>query len=82
MVVEPQSNGITKNFLAKIKMINENQIYIGTYKVIRFYKSGRKVLIEKGLTREQAIEKTKQFESTKTSFVGFDKQFTSSKYFK
>ena len=63
-------------------MENNEKKYIGTYKVIRFYKSGKKVLIEKGLTREQATEKTKQFNSTKTSFVGFDKQFTSSKYFK
>ena len=42
----------------------------------------KKVLIDKGLTREQAIERTKEFESTKTSFVGFDKQFTADKYFK
>ena len=63
-------------------MSNENKTYIGTYKVIRFYKSGRKVLIEKGLTREQAIKRTQDFESTKTSFVGFDKQFTADKYFK
>ena len=70
-----------KNFLTKIKMDNSDKKYIGTYKVIRFYKSGKKQILEKGLTREQAIRATKNYESTKSSFVGFDKQFTADKYF-
>lgn len=62
--------------------MEKEEVYIGPYKVIRFFKSGRREILERGLTREEAIRTSKRYSSTNSSFVGFDKQFTSSKYFK
>ncbi len=59
------------------------KIYIGTYKVYRvFRKSGKRQVIEKDLTREQAMRLVKSFPESNTSMVVFDKQFTADKYFK
>lgn len=56
--------------------------YIGTYKVFRiFRKSGRRRIIERGLTREEAKRVVKSFPSSNTSMVCFDKQFTADKYY-
>lgn len=55
--------------------------YIGTYKVIKFYKSGRRQILERGLTREQAQRIVKSYPDSNTSLVGFDKQFTADKYY-
>jgi hypothetical protein len=62
-------------------MNTQEKKYIGSYKVIKFYKSGRKEIIERGLTIEQAQRLTKNYKRTKSSFVGFDKQFSAEKYF-
>jgi hypothetical protein len=57
--------------------------YIGTYKVVRvFAKSGRKQIIEKGLTRSEAQRLTQAFPDNSTSMVVFFKEFTSEKYYK
>jgi hypothetical protein len=56
--------------------------YIGTYKVYRIYqKSCKRVIIEKGLTREEAIRLVNSFPDSNTSMVVFTKQFTSDKYY-
>ena len=55
--------------------------YIGTYKVIKFYKSGRRQILESGLTREQAQRIAQSYPDSNTSLVGFDKQFTADKYY-
>lgn len=60
----------------------ENKIYIGTYKVIKFYKSGRREILHRGLTRDEAIRIVNTYPNRKKSLVGFDKQFTSEKYYK
>ena len=57
--------------------------YIGTYKVYRVFKQSRKrVIIEKGLSREQAQRLVNSFPDSNTNMVVFDKQFYSSKYYK
>jgi len=55
--------------------------YIGTYKVIKFFKSGKREIIERGLTREEAQRVVKSYPDRKKSLVGFDKQFTADKYY-
>lgn len=62
-------------------MDNSEKKYIGTYKVIKFYKSGRNKILHRGLTRDEAKRKTMTYKSTANSFVGFDKQFYAEKYF-
>ena len=50
--------------------------YIGTYKVIKFFRvSGRKQVLERGLTREQAKAIVNSYPNSKNSLVGFEKQF-------
>ena len=57
--------------------------YIGTYKVYKvFRKSGRRQVIERGLTREEAKRVVNSFPSNNNSMVVFDKQFTADKYYK
>lgn len=57
--------------------------YIGTYKVYKiFRKSGKRQIIERGLTREQAKRLVNSFPDSNTSIVVFDKQFTAQKYYK
>ena len=56
--------------------------YIGTYKVIKFFKKSRKrKIIKKDLTRDEAIKLVKSFPDSNTSLVGFEKQFYADKYF-
>ena len=55
--------------------------YIGTYKVIKFYKSGKRQILERGLTREQAQRVVQSYPDSNTYLVGFDKQFTADKYY-
>lgn len=55
--------------------------YIGTYKVIKFYRSGKRQILERGLTREQAQRVVQSYPDSNTSLVGFDKQFTADKYY-
>jgi hypothetical protein len=62
--------------------MNENKTYIGTYKVVKFFKkSMRRQIIERGLTRDEAIRLVNSFPDSNLSLVGFTKQFSSDKYF-
>jgi hypothetical protein len=64
-------------------MNTENKTYIGTYKVYKVYRYSRKrVIIERGLTREQAMILVQSYPDSSKSMVVFDKQFTSEKYYK
>lgn len=57
--------------------------YIGTYKVVKFFKnSQRRKILARGLTREEAMRITQSYPDSNTSLVGFEKQFTSDKYYK
>ena len=61
----------------------ENSIYIGTYKVYKvFRKSRRREIIARGLTRDEAKSMVMRYKDSSHSMVVFDKQFTSSKYYK
>jgi len=62
-------------------MTQEKQ-YIGTYKVYKIMrKSLRRVIIRRGLTREQAKALVNSYPDSNRSMVVFDKQFTASKYY-
>lgn len=61
----------------------EDKVYIGPYKVFRLFKvSGKRKIIKKNLTRDEAKALTTSYPDSNTSMVCFDKQFTSSKYYK
>lgn len=62
-------------------MTQEKQ-YIGTYKVYKVMRnSRRRVIIRRGLTREQAKALVNSYPDSNRSMVVFDKQFTASKYY-
>jgi hypothetical protein len=62
--------------------MNANKEYVGTYKVYRVYrKSCKRVIIERGLTRDQAKKMVNSFPDSNGSIVVFDKQFTADKYY-
>lgn len=62
-------------------MTQEKQ-YIGTYKVYKIMrKSSRRVIIRRGLTREEAKTLVNSYPDSNRSMVVFDKQFTASKYY-
>jgi len=64
-------------------MNNENKTYIGTYKVVKFFKdSNRRRVLARGLTLEEAKQVASSYPDSKRSLVGFAKQFTADKYFK
>ena len=57
-------------------------IYTGTYKVIKvFRKSGRREVIERNLTRDEAKIVVNRYPDSFRSMVIFCKQFTADKYF-
>ena len=59
-----------------------NQIYVGTYKVVKIFRvSRRKQLLKSNLTIEQAKEIVNSYPDSSRSMVVFYKQFTSEKYF-
>lgn len=61
----------------------ENKTYIGPYKVYKvFRKSRRRKIIERGLTREEAMRVVKRYPDSSRSMVVFDKQFTGAKYYR
>ena len=61
----------------------ENLTYTGTYKVYKiFRKSGRREVIARGLTREEAKSMVMRYKDSSHSMVVFDKQFSASKYYK
>lgn len=56
--------------------------YIGTYKVYKVFRvSGRKEVIARGLTRDEAKSIVSRYADSNRSMVVFDKQFTSEKYY-
>jgi hypothetical protein len=56
--------------------------YIGTYKVVKYFRvSLRREVIARGLTREEAKRLVNSYPDSSRSLVGFDKQFTSDKYY-
>ena len=57
------------------------KIYIGTYKVVKYFKSGRRQILHRGLTRDEAINKVNSYPDRSRSLVGFTKQFWADKYF-
>ena len=58
------------------------QIYIGPYKVVKFYQSGRREILRRGLTREEAQSVVRSYPDRSKTLVGFAKQYSSNKYFK
>ena len=59
-----------------------NQIYVGTYKVVKIFRvSRRRQLLKSNLTIEQAKEIVNSYPDSSRSMVVFYKQFTSEKYF-
>ena len=63
-------------------MTNDKQ-YTGPYKVVKYFRvSGRRQVIRRGLTREEAQRLVKTYPDSNRSLVGFTKQFTADKYFK
>ena len=56
--------------------------YTGTYKVYRVYRvSGRIQILQRGLTRKQAMKIVNSFPDNNNSIVVFDKQFKADKYY-
>lgn len=63
-------------------MKNQEQEYTGTYKVVKvFRKSQRREVMERNLTRDEAIRVVNRYPNSNTSMVVFYKQFTADKYF-
>ena len=61
----------------------ESKTYIGTYKVYKvFRKSGKREVIARGLSREEAMTLVSRYQDSNKSMVVFDKQFWANKYFK
>ncbi len=62
--------------------MEKEKVYTGTYKVFKiFRKSGRRQVIRRGLSREEAMRLVASYKDSNTSMVVFDKQFYSKKYF-
>jgi hypothetical protein len=62
-------------------IVEKPKIYIGTYKVVKYFKSGRKQVLHRGLTKDEAISKVNSYPDRNHSLVGFTKQFYADKYF-
>ena len=59
------------------------KIYTGPYKVVkRFFKSDRKEVLGRGLTREEAMRMVDSFPDSPRNMVTLDKQYSSNKYYK
>ena len=57
--------------------------YIGTYVVYKVFRvSGRKEIIRRGLSKEDAMMLVRKYPDSSRSMVVFAKQFSSSKYYK
>jgi hypothetical protein len=62
---------------------NENKTYIGTYKVVKYFRvSNRRQVLKRGLTLEEAKTLVNNYPDSNRSLVGFTKQFYANKYFK
>ena len=58
------------------------QTYNGTYKVYKVFRvSGRRKIIARGLTREEAKSIVQRYPDSNRSMVVFDKQFYAAKYY-
>ena len=63
-------------------MDNDKKTYIGTYKVVKIFRtSERRVILERGLTREEAKRVVNSYPDKNNSMVVFYKQFTAHKYY-
>jgi hypothetical protein len=58
------------------------EIYTGTYKVVKQFKSGKRELIRKNLTIDEARSLVSSYPSRSKSMVIFLKQFSAQKYYK
>ena len=57
--------------------------YIGPYKVVKVFRvSGRKHVLRRGLTREEAMRLVLSYPNSSRSMVVFMKQYSADKYFK
>lgn len=57
--------------------------YIGTYKVYKVFRvSGRREVLARDLTRDEAKQMVSRYPDNSRSMVVFDKQFTADKYYK
>lgn len=60
----------------------ENKQYIGTYKVVKFFRvSRRREVLAKGLSLDEAKRVVNSYPDSNRSLVGFTKQFSQEKYF-
>ena len=63
-------------------MDNSEKKYIGTYKVVKLFRiSGRKQIIKRGLTIDEAKRVVNSYPDSSRSIVIFTKQFDSDKYY-
>ena len=63
-------------------MDNSEKTYIGPYKVTKYFRvSGKRKVLARGLTREEAMTMVQSFPSSNNWLVGFDKQFTADKHY-
>ncbi len=68
--------------IIKIKIINVMEKYIGTYKVVKvFRKSGRKEVLNRDLTIDEAKRIVNSYPDSNRHMVVFTKQFSAAKYF-
>ena len=59
-----------------------NETYTGPYKVYKVFRaSGRREVISRNLTRDQAQRLVQSFPDSSRSMVVFEKQFTANKYY-
>lgn len=58
-------------------------VYIGTYNVVKvFFKSARRQVLERGLTREEALRIVNTFPDSTRHMVICCKQYSADKYYK
>ena len=63
-------------------MNQDEKQYIGTYKVVKVFRiSGRRQVLRRWLTREEAKMVVNSYPDSNKSMVVFIKQFTSNKYY-
>jgi hypothetical protein len=64
-------------------MDNENKTYVGSYKVVKFFRvSGKRQILRRDLTLDEAKRVVNSYPDSNRSLVGFVKQFTAEKYYK
>ena len=60
----------------------KEKIYVGTYNVVQIFKvSNRRKILERGLTKEEAVRVVNRYPDSSRSMVVFMKQFSAAKYF-